>query len=68
MSRLSGLDAIRGIAALIVVVRHFQQTFYLSELPISAGVSVYMFFVLSGFVMARTFEARMLAGLRPDTS
>ncbi len=63
MNRLSGLDAVRGVAALIVAVRHFQQTFRLPELPISAGVSVYMFFVLSGFVMARTYEPRMLDGL-----
>lgn len=63
MNRLSGLDAVRGVAALIVADHHFRGVFRLAELPVSPSVSVYMFFVLSGFVMSRTYEARMIDGL-----
>lgn len=63
MTRLPGLDALRGVAALIVTARHFQQEFRLTELPISASLSVYVFFTLSGFVMALTYESQFRAGL-----
>jgi peptidoglycan/LPS O-acetylase OafA/YrhL len=59
VNRLAGLDAVRGFAALIVAVHHFQRIFGHVELPLSPNVSVFSFFVLSGFVMARTYEGRM---------
>jgi len=59
-SRLVGLDALRGIAALCVLLVHVDQ----SLLP-RGILAVDLFFMLSGFVMARTYEARLQSGLGP---
>lgn len=56
MGRLHGLDALRGIAAIIVVL------FHMGWFP-AGDLAVDLFFVISGFVMARTYEARMAEGL-----
>lgn len=54
--RLPGLDALRGIAAIMVVLFHL-------GLPIAgAHLAVDFFVMLSGFVMARTYEARLRSG------
>ncbi|HKX80240.1 MAG TPA: acyltransferase [Novosphingobium sp.] len=62
MNRLHGLDGLRGVAALMVFAHHLRgfglpmpiTTFYL-------GVDI--FFALSGFVMARTYEDRLRSGI-----
>lgn len=66
--RYKGLDGLRGIAAIVVALHHFsmavpglnewlKQTLVLS--PFVAGESaVYIFFVLSGFVLFLTFDAK----------
>lgn len=59
-NRLEGLDGLRGIAALCVLLYH---AFHIP--PGSAFLAVDLFFMLSGYVMARTYEARMDAGLGP---
>ncbi|MFM5932212.1 MAG: acyltransferase family protein [Novosphingobium sp.] len=52
--RLTGLDGLRGVAALAVLLHH------VFILPTGKGyLAVDFFFMLSGYVMARTFEARM---------
>lgn len=55
MQRLRGLDSIRGIAALIVAVGH---AFHLAGVDTTGRfyLAVDLFFVLSGYVMARTYE------------
>ncbi len=54
--RLYGLDALRGLAAIVVVLFHL-------GLPIAgAHLAVDFFFMLSGFVMARTYEERLRTG------
>ena len=57
------LDAIRGAAALIVVVRHTSY-FFGWALPMS-HLAVDLFFMLSGVVIANAYEARLHAGLPP---
>ena len=57
------LDAIRGAAALIVVVRHTSY-FFGWALPMS-HLAVDLFFMLSGVVIANAYEARLQAGLPP---
>jgi len=59
MSRLAGLDALRGIAALIVAASHFNALVLGGPYIEAASLSVDFFFMLSGFIMARTYDGRM---------
>ena len=51
--RIYGLDALRGIAAWLVLLMHASQAMA------GAHLAVDFFFMLSGFVMARTYEDRL---------
>ena len=63
-SRLAGLEGLRGVAALSVMLLHLPAIFRGLPAPFAKGyLGVDLFFMLSGFVMARGFEARMAAGL-----
>ncbi len=63
-SRLLGLDALRGIAAMCVVLFHMRTVFDAApQLSPRAYLAVDFFFVLSGFVMARAYEAKLAKGL-----
>ena len=57
--RLFGLDALRGIAALLVVALHVN--LWSDDFPLlnHSYLAVDFFFVLSGYVMARTYEPRL---------
>ncbi|MAF30368.1 MAG: hypothetical protein CL820_12030 [Croceicoccus sp.] len=59
MARITGLDALRGIAALMVFVSHLKVYVLGTGYIPGAGLAVDFFFMLSGFVMARTYEHRM---------
>lgn len=63
MGRLSGLDALRGVAALVVVLFHVN--FLAGDTGRwSAGyLAVDIFFMLSGYVLARSFDERMKSDL-----
>ena len=61
--RLEGLDALRGIAALCVL--HFHTVWLLYPDPKVTGkgyLAVDFFFMLSGYVMSRTYEHRFASG------
>jgi peptidoglycan/LPS O-acetylase OafA/YrhL len=58
--RLVGLDALRGIAALVVALSHFRGTMVGTGIR-PATLAVDFFFMLSGYIMARTYEAKMPA-------
>lgn len=61
-ARLHGLDALRGIAAVCVFAFHLSaETIGIGGS--NAGLAVDFFFMLSGFVMARTYENRFAEGL-----
>lgn len=63
-TRLIGLDALRGIAALCVVLFHVRTIFpSTTELSPRAYLAVDFFFVLSGFVMARVYEPKLAKGM-----
>lgn len=62
MSRLAGLDALRGTAALVVFAHHLQGEFGLQLFEVAQTSAVDLFFLLSGYLMARTYEARMVDG------
>src|ERR1044072_6175275 len=57
---LRGLGALRGIAAVLVLVGHTspQMGLHLGKLYLAVD----FFFMLSGYIMARTYEARMHQG------
>lgn len=63
-SRLHGLDALRGIAALCVLGLHVHAIYGgFPDLFGRAYLAVDFFFMLSGFLMARTYGRRLAAGL-----
>jgi peptidoglycan/LPS O-acetylase OafA/YrhL len=62
--RFEALDSWRGLCAVLVVLHHFQSTSHTYELAIvrNAYLFVDFFFVLSGFVMAANYGARLREG------
>ena len=60
--RFDLLDGLRGIAAIVVVIFHFTQNSRLDWL-MGAWVAVDLFFILSGFVIAYSYGAKILDGM-----
>jgi peptidoglycan/LPS O-acetylase OafA/YrhL len=56
------LDALRGIAAIAVVVFHMQQAFMPIAVP-GGYLAVDLFFMMSGVVLSHAYEARFRAGM-----
>jgi len=64
--RYRSLDAMRGIAAILVVLYHAEALFHLGGWsPPLAFLAVDLFFCLSGFVLAKSYDGRLAAGLSP---
>lgn len=59
--RFGLLDALRGVAALVVLAYHLMQQHSLSALP-HAGLAVDFFYTLSGFVIAFAYDAPVREG------
>jgi peptidoglycan/LPS O-acetylase OafA/YrhL len=57
----SALDGLRGVAAISIVVYHYSQNLGWELLP-NAYLAVDFFFMLSGFVLAHAYEARLRSG------
>jgi peptidoglycan/LPS O-acetylase OafA/YrhL len=57
----SALDGLRGVAAISIVVYHYSQNLGWELLP-NAYLAVDFFFLLSGFVLAHAYEARLRSG------
>jgi peptidoglycan/LPS O-acetylase OafA/YrhL len=62
-SRFRNLDAMRGICALTVVLFHCNGLFVKNEIFCHGYLAVDVFFILSGFVLAHTYEKRLAEGL-----
>ena len=60
---LASLDGLRGVAALAVAGKHFQNLSHINLHLQQAAVAVDLFFVLSGFVLAQAYEQRLSEGL-----
>lgn len=56
------LDALRGIAALAVVLFHCSYIYGLPQ-PVEGQIAVDLFFVMSGFIIAYRYDVRFAAGL-----
>lgn len=61
--RISGLDALRGLAALGVVLTHFTSTYFViyrlpkPQISVDCGrEAVHLFFIISGFVILMTLD------------
>lgn len=61
--RFRNLDAMRGICALSVVLFHCGGLFVHDEIFCHGFLAVDVFFILSGFVIAHTYEGRLAGGL-----
>ncbi len=61
VNRFATLDGMRGAAAVLVAVFHFQQRENL--VPIHGYLAVDLFFVLSGFVIARAYVPRLAGSM-----
>ncbi len=57
-SRLPFLDAVRGCLAVVVVADHVAEQFNVLWIETPASVAVLIFFVMSGFVLARAYDGR----------
>ena len=57
------LDALRGVAALLVVAHHLERSGLDFGLFSRAYLAVDFFFMLSGFVLSRAYDHRFAAGL-----
>jgi peptidoglycan/LPS O-acetylase OafA/YrhL len=62
-SRLLTLDAVRGLAAVCVVMVHLGLEYDKAELARFGHLGVDLFFVMSGFVISRAYDHKLLAGL-----
>lgn len=60
--RYQVLDGLRGLAALAIVIWHVPNWFPYLRLP-TAHIAVDLFFVISGFVIAASYESRLRTGL-----
>lgn len=60
--RLVALDGLRGLAALCVVAYHLTSPLGFAIAP-GGGLAVDLFFLLSGLVLARAYDARLAAGM-----
>ena len=63
LSRIEGLDALRGIAALLVAAMHVGHIHGRHGWLDRGYLAVDLFFAISGYVMARSYEHRLAAGL-----
>jgi hypothetical protein len=61
-SRIPGLDALRGLAALLVLAFHARGLTLPREVLGHGYLAVDLFFVISGFVLARAYDTGLAAG------
>ena len=61
-SRIPGLDALRGLAALLVLAYHARGLALPMGVMGHGYLAVDLFFVISGFVLARAYDAPLAAG------
>lgn len=62
MKRFETLDALRGVAAVAVVISHQHLYNIVGDIVPHAYLAVDFFYMLSGFVMAFTYQNRLLSG------
>ena len=63
--RFLGLDGLRGVCALTILFFHCADFFHKGPIFLHGFLAVDMFFILSGFVIALTYEEKLKTGIRP---
>lgn len=63
--RLLWLDGARGIAAIAVMCYHYEELVHVGPLLSSAYLAVDLFFMMSGFVLSHSYEAKLRSGRLP---
>src|SRR5579871_1954585 len=63
--RFLGLDGLRGVCALSILFYHCSDVFHKGPLFLHGFLAVDVFFILSGFVIALTYEEKLRTGYRP---
>jgi peptidoglycan/LPS O-acetylase OafA/YrhL len=63
--RLHSLDALRGVAAVLVVLHHYGRSILHWPFVPEGWLAVDFFFILSGFVIDRAYRSRFTEGLSP---
>ena len=58
-AKFTGLDVLRGIAAISVVLFHMSDALKVPWLMPNGGLAVDLFFVMSGFVIAHAYDSRI---------
>ncbi len=61
-TRYAGLDGLRGVCALTVLLFHCNGFFYAGPVFQHGYLAVDMFFILSGFVVAASYEEKLKSG------
>ncbi|MDB5735736.1 MAG: acyltransferase [Alphaproteobacteria bacterium] len=61
--RFRGLDGLRGVCALTVVLLHSEMLFNAGAIFCHGYLAVDVFFILSGFVICASYDARLANGL-----
>lgn len=64
LRKFATLDALRGVAAILVVMRHTESFFGFSLY--NSYLAVDFFYILSGFVLAHNYERRLVDNLSPS--
>lgn len=64
-ARLSQLDGLRGIAALVIMFYHVDMVYRVHGAVVRGYLFVDMFFLLSGFVLTVSTEKKLNAGINP---
>lgn len=62
-TRFIGLDGLRGVCALAIVMEHCERLFRTGVVVCHGWLAVDMFFILSGFVIAGGYDRRLADGL-----
>ena len=63
MNRIPALDGLRGVLAVVVVIHHCLRAAGSNAALLAANLSVLCFFVMSGYVLARSYDGEPLAFL-----